>query len=164
MEAPLYTASKPVETGIQPKLPRPPNPLEANKLRSILNYGKNVYNLPYFIKKKGAQLVAKSNNHLHIIVCEIAYYLSCAFCRPLLQGKPKTFTYPKQWLLAKTFLLPTIVHRCTMLSWEVQQASIGARPTSQAQSELSHSVMSRGNARTSSKVCCVFCLLPDFTT
>jgi len=73
MEAPLYTASKPVETGIQPKLPRPPNPLEANKLRSILNYGKNVYNLPYFIKKKGAQLVAKSNNHLHIIVCEIAY-------------------------------------------------------------------------------------------
>jgi hypothetical protein len=60
-------------SGNQPKLPCPPNPLEANKLHSILNYGKNVYHSPYFIKKKGAQLVAKSSNYLHIIVSEIAY-------------------------------------------------------------------------------------------
>ena len=109
MEAPLYTASKPVETGIQPKLPRPPNPLEANKLRSILNYGKNVYNLPYFIKKKGAQLVAKSNNHLHIIVCEIAYISVVHFAAHCYKESQK-LTYPKQWLLAKNF--PTAYY-CT---------------------------------------------------
>lgn len=69
--------------------------LEANKLHSIPNYRENCITPLISLKRRGTASsqvqTPPKNNCFRIGLC-----LSCAFRRPSLQGKPKTFTYPKQ--------------------------------------------------------------------